>query len=139
MGWIAYAYAATGELYYSATWSLDTAWTDQCVFGGNGEGNLFYPGRPEGYEGSADSVIGGTTDIPIESLRLKRIRDGREDYEYLHELEARGQGTRPRAVAERLLGDADVANRGATFAQADLDEARCELAEMLDPSLRHCP
>ena len=37
----------------------------------------------------------------IESLRLKRIRDGREDHEYLHELESRGRGARARAVAER--------------------------------------
>ena len=139
MGWIADEYDATGELYYSATWSLETAWTDQCVFGGNGEGNLFYPGRPEGYDGSKDSVIGGRTDIPIESLRLKRIRDGREDYEYLRELEARGRGARAQAIAEHLLGAPDVAARGATFSQANLDAARCELAELLDPSLGRCP
>jgi hypothetical protein len=109
------------------------------VFGGNGDGNLFYPGRPEGYDGSEDSVIGGRTDIPIESLRLKRIRDGREDYEYLRELRSRGREARARAIAERLIGARDVAVRGATFSQADLDAARCELAELLDPSLRRCP
>ena len=139
MPWIAYEYGATGELYYSATWSLPTAWADQCVFGGNGEGNLFYPGRPEGYPGSADSVIGGTTDIPIESLRLKRIRDGREDYEYLHELESRGEGAAARAIVEGLVGPPEVATRGATFSQDELDEARCALARLLEPSLRRCP
>ena len=139
MPWVAYEYGATGELYYSATWSLPTAWTDQCVFGGNGEGNLFYPGRPEGYPGSADSVIGGTTDIPIESLRLKRIRDGREDYEYLHELESRGQGAEARGVVEGLIGPPEVATRGATFSQEELDGARCDLATLLEPALRHCP
>jgi hypothetical protein len=36
---------------------------------------LFYPGRPD--------RIGGQTDIPIESIRLKLIREGMEDYEYL--------------------------------------------------------
>jgi hypothetical protein len=36
---------------------------------------LFYPGRPD--------RIGGRTDIPIESIRLKLIREGMEDYEYL--------------------------------------------------------
>jgi hypothetical protein len=139
MPWIAYEYGATGELYYSATWSLDTAWIDQCVFGGNGEGNLFYAGRPDGYPGSTDSAIGGTTDIPIESLRLKRIRDGREDYEYLHELESRGEAAQAQAVVEALLGAPDVAARGATFSQEQLDEARCDLARLLEPSLRHCP
>ena len=139
MPWIAYEYGATGELYYSATWSLETAWTDQCVFGGNGDGNLFYAGRPEGYFGSEDSVIGGTTDIPIESLRLKRIRDGREDYEYLHELEVRGEGAEARTVVEGLLGPPAVATRAATFSQEQLDQARCELAALLDPSLDSCP
>jgi chemotaxis methyl-accepting protein methylase len=28
-------------------------------------------------------MIGGNTDIPIESIRLKLIREGLEDYEYL--------------------------------------------------------
>lgn len=37
---------------------------------------LFYPGTP--------SRIGGQSDIPIESLRLKIIRDGLQDYGYLH-------------------------------------------------------
>jgi hypothetical protein len=36
---------------------------------------LFYPGRPD--------RIGGRTHIPIESIRLKLIREGMEDYEYL--------------------------------------------------------
>jgi hypothetical protein len=36
---------------------------------------LFYPGRPD--------RIGGKSDIPIESIRLKLIREGMEDYEYL--------------------------------------------------------
>ena len=138
MGWIAYEYDVDGELYYGSTWSLDTAWRNQCIFGGNGEGNLFYPGRPQGYPGSPDSAIGGTTDIPIESIRLKRIRDGREDYEYLAALESRGLGDRAREVTEGLLGDRDVAVRGATFSQDALDQARCELAELLDPSLGRC-
>ena len=45
------------------------------LFGGNGDGTLFYPGRP--------ARIGGHTEIPIESIRLKLIRKGMEDYEYL--------------------------------------------------------
>jgi hypothetical protein len=139
MGWVAFEYGATGELYYSVTWSLGTAWTDQCIFGGNGDGNLFYPGRPDGYPGAPDSAIGGTTDIPIESLRLKRIRDGREDYEYLHELEARGEGAEAHADVEELLGGPDVAVQGANFSQADLDQARCRLARLIDPGLRRCP
>jgi hypothetical protein len=51
--------------------------------GGNGEGTLWYPGRPD--------KIGGDTHIPVASLRLKLIREGQEDYEYLR-------------LAERLVG-----------------------------------
>src|SRR5262249_506489 len=54
-------------------------WKNVYLFGGNGDGTLFYPGTPE--------MIGGTTHIPIESIRLKLIREGLEDYEYLRMLE----------------------------------------------------
>ncbi|MCA9861627.1 MAG: DUF4091 domain-containing protein, partial [Thermomicrobiales bacterium] len=69
-------------LYFSTTHRLQTAWDDQCDFSGNGDGTLFYPGSacPPG---TGPGCIGGSTDIPIESIRLKRLRDGREDYEYL--------------------------------------------------------
>ena len=43
--------------------------------GGNGDGNLFYDGDK--------STIGGSTNIPIESLRMKHIRDGIEDHELM--------------------------------------------------------
>jgi hypothetical protein len=50
-------------------------WRDVRLFGGNGDGTLFYPGTPD--------IVGGKTHIPIESIRLKLIREGLEDYEYL--------------------------------------------------------
>ncbi len=74
MGLLAYEYGAGGELYYAVDWDLTSAWQSQPAFGGNGDGTLFYPGTP--------AIIGGTHHIPIESIRLKRIRDGREDFEY---------------------------------------------------------
>ncbi len=58
------AYAFTGD-----------AWTSQWAFSGNGDGTLFYPGTP--------AEIGGTSHIPVASIRLKMIREGMEDYEYL--------------------------------------------------------
>lgn len=75
--WLAFSYELTGELYFDSTLQLTTAWDadGQCEFGGSGDGTLFYPGKP--------SVIGGTQDIPVESIRMKLIREGREDYEYL--------------------------------------------------------
>ena len=59
MGVLAFAYAASGELYFQTTHALRTAWTRQYFFGGNGDGTLFYPGRP--------SLIGGSSHIPVES------------------------------------------------------------------------
>ena len=56
--------------------------------GGSGDGNLFSPGLP--------SLIGGASSIPVESVRLKSIRDGVEDNELLR-------------IAERQLGRAQVA------------------------------
>jgi len=78
MQWLAWKFRIDGELYYSMNEAYGEnmdPWTDVRLFGGNGDGTLFYPGRPD--------RIGGLTDIPIESIRLKLIREGMEDYEYL--------------------------------------------------------
>ena len=76
-GWVAWQEKVVGELYFETTYQLATAWNSngQCAFSGSGDGTIFYPGKP--------SIIGGTKDIPIESIRMKMIRDGMEDYEYL--------------------------------------------------------
>jgi hypothetical protein len=82
MEWLTWKYKISGELYFNtneAYFKKKDPWTDVHLFGGNGDGTLFYPGRP--------NVIGGTTHIPIESFRLKLIREGLEDYEYLLMLE----------------------------------------------------
>jgi hypothetical protein len=78
MPWLAWKFRVEGELYYSmneAYGQNNDPWANVRLFGGNGDGTLFYPGRPD--------RIGGRTDIPIESIRLKLIREGMEDYEYL--------------------------------------------------------
>jgi hypothetical protein len=80
--WVAYKYGFSGELYWDSTFAFVTKrdpWVDQWDFTGNGDGTLLYPGTP--------TKIGGTTHIPVESIRMKHIRDGIEDYEYLKELE----------------------------------------------------
>lgn len=77
MEWLTWKYGIQGELYYSTTeaYAKKDPWKDVYLFGGNGDGTLFYPGRPD--------VIGGTSHVPVESIRLKLIREGLEDYEYL--------------------------------------------------------
>lgn len=77
--WLAWKDGIEGELYFNMVESFGKGpdpWETQLLFGGNGDGTLFYPGKP--------SRIGGDADIPIESIRLKLIREGLEDYEYLH-------------------------------------------------------
>ncbi|MBI4464285.1 MAG: DUF4091 domain-containing protein [Acidobacteria bacterium] len=83
MPWISWKQGVAGELYYSMNEAFSRdgdPWSNVYLFGGNGDGTLFYPGRPD--------RIGGSTDIPIESIRLKLIREGLEDYEYLTLLSA---------------------------------------------------
>jgi hypothetical protein len=76
--WVNWINRVDGLLYWTTTfWALvNDPWTDTrtYAYGGyvmNGEGSLFYPGNAVGYAG------------PIVSARLKVLRDGMEDYEYL--------------------------------------------------------
>ncbi len=123
MGWLAYRYAADGELYYAVDRSLATAWLDQLAFGGNGDGTLFYLGTPD--------RIGGTQSIPVESLRLKLIRDGYEDYEYLRFLERQGQGAGALEVAKSLFPTAFAAERG----DEEIQLARLRLARLISAAI----
>ncbi len=101
MGWLAFTHRIEGELYYDTVYAYNfydehrslrvDPWTSLWAFGGNGDGTLFYPGRPE--------LIGGRTNIPIASLRLELIRDGLEDYELLRLLAGRGSTGKARALA----------------------------------------
>ncbi len=127
MGWLSFEYGATGELYWDSTISLPTAWTNQAAgLGGNGDGNLFYAGTPNGVNGSP--AIGGTHDIPIESIRLKRIRDGREDYEYLHLLAQQGQASQAAGIVRGVFGSEDFAAHNTTVSSTSLNTARDQLA-----------
>jgi len=68
-------------------------------FGGNGDGTLVYPGRPD--------VIGGKTDIPIASIRLKMIRECSEIYEYLKIVSDLGDPTFALQTAKKLFQNAN--------------------------------
>ncbi|GEJ59342.1 DUF4091 domain-containing protein [Anaeromyxobacter diazotrophicus] len=98
MEWFSFQYGATGELYYETTQAYyDKAdpWTDQYEFNGNGDGTLFYPGTP--------AKIGGKTDIPVASLRMKMIREGMEDFEYLKLLASLGGASDAKSIAQQLF------------------------------------
>jgi hypothetical protein len=92
--WINWRYGVSGLLYWTTVWWSVTPdmWTDPGTFRShgdtyNGEGALFYPGTAAGIDG------------PIESMRLKQIREGFEDYEYLKLLADRGES----AYADQIV------------------------------------
>jgi hypothetical protein len=99
MEWLTWSYGVGGELYFHTTAAYEfgyrTPWTARYLFGGNGDGNLFLPGRPD--------LIGGSTDIPIETVRLKLIREGLEDYEYLTKVAQLGDRAFADAQARTLV------------------------------------
>ena len=83
MQWATFRYDMHGELLWESAAGFSNCnasgptcrgngtdgWDQQLLAGGNGEGTLFYPGRPD--------VIGGEGHIPVSSLRLVMIREGR--------------------------------------------------------------
>lgn len=105
--WMAYVFGVQGELYYAS----DLCFAQSCggssdplqsiyTFGGNGDGTLFYPGKP--------SVIGGQHHVPLSSIRFELIREGMEDYELLHALDAAGQGAFAMMQATSFIQRADT-------------------------------
>jgi hypothetical protein len=113
MEWVTFLEGATGELYYQTVGMLSTAWTDQFRFNGNGDGTLFYPGTPE--------HIGGSTPVPVASMRLKLIRQGVQDYEWLKQVSDAGDPAFARQVARELIPAASrVTDDGEAFERARL-------------------
>jgi hypothetical protein len=123
MQWLAFRYRLSGELYWetAAAFGADP-WNDQWNlaggqnFSGNGEGTLFYPGTV--------ARIGGTTDVPVASIRLKMIREGMEDYEYLRLLSDAGDPALAHAIADGLFPHAYETEKS----PADLMAARARIA-----------
>jgi hypothetical protein len=138
---------SAGEMHFEALKNLPTAWTPcstpfppsepawpatHCLYydGANGDGTLFYPGRACA---GTPPCIGGTKDIPVESIRLKRIRDGREDYEYLLKAKAVDE-TKTRAIAggPGITGGLfPTMYESNTQTDADLKVARCRLVALI--------
>src|SRR5262249_37674737 len=87
-----------GELYFNTVEAYATnadPWSDVYAHGGNGDGTLFYPGTP--------ARLRGAGQLPIESIRLKLVREGLEDYEYLALLAGSGRGALARRWAAALV------------------------------------
>lgn len=130
IGWMAFLYDVRGESYFDTTSGFGRGpGFQQGIerFGSNGDGQLFYPGRVRVAGPSGPTM----EPMPFESIRLKRIREGREDYEYLRLLETCGRRSEAMAVATNLFGDLDHAMFQTTVSQAQLDDARESLARLI--------
>jgi hypothetical protein len=111
MQWEVFAENAHGELYFETADMLPTAWSDQFAFNGNGDGTLFYPGTPQ--------TIGGTSQVPVPSIRLKLLRMGMQDYEWLKLVSDAGDPSFAQQMAHSVVPTASqVSPDGAAFEQA---------------------
>jgi len=129
--WQEWKYRSEGLLYWSTIW-WDTSengtkdpwedmatikWINKDIYG---DGSLLYPGHKVGHYG------------PLPSLRLKMIRQGLQDYEYIHLAEQRAG----RAKAEAVV---DTQVKSWTEFQKDpvaLEAAKDKLAELIDSAAR---
>lgn len=77
VGWMNDHYGTSGFLYYytNLAYYKGNPFSNQFDFGGNGDGNVFYPGRT--------GEFGLTKEQPIPSLRMKVFRESANDAEYL--------------------------------------------------------
>jgi hypothetical protein len=95
--WMSWRYNITGLLYWTTVYweKAGDVWSNPNTYGEgsavfNGEGSLLYPGIDAGFAG------------PVASIRLKQIREGLEDYEYLNLLKQRGKKAFADDCAKRL-------------------------------------
>jgi hypothetical protein len=92
--WVSYLDNLTGELYYYSTLCYggsrcagpvpNDPWVSSYNQGTNGDGMWVYPG--------STAKVGTPIPIWVPSMRLKMVRDGQQDYEYLHALANAGLG-----------------------------------------------
>ena len=96
VAWLGWRRGLAGELYYDMlqAWPGDP-WVNVRAFGGNGDGTLLYPGLP--------ARLGGAHPFPVESIRLKIIRDALEDVELLRMATEAGEGALAARLAARLV------------------------------------
>ncbi|MHB8895742.1 MAG: DUF4091 domain-containing protein, partial [Candidatus Geothermincolia bacterium] len=120
--WLAYKYGVECWLYwhcmywkdiYNDAGATNDVWSDPLSFDqrrgggswpdwGNGDGTLFYPGYDVGVDG------------PVASIRMKQLRRGMQDYEYMWLLGSEGKEAVARGAVDSVVqyGFADAEGRG---------------------------
>jgi hypothetical protein len=138
MEWMTYLHGQTGELYYYID-VCDGPGGDasQCSYpapgppnplvsnyyaGGWGDGTLMYPGSP--------AYVGTKIPIWLPSIRLKMIRDGMQDYEYLNALKNLGDESFGTQQARSFITNSYTFNNN----PAALETARIALGTRLHQS-----
>jgi hypothetical protein len=120
-GFINQSLGLTGLLYWTAEYWSGNPWANAERYRGYpGEGLLVYPGKKIGIAGVAPS------------MRLKYLRDGVDDYEYIELLKRCGQGGAALAAA-RTVG-ADWSHW--TTDEMQLESVRRQLGDLLQAT--HC-
>ncbi|MDR0966828.1 MAG: DUF4091 domain-containing protein [Myxococcales bacterium] len=120
MQWTIWRNRISGELYYETALAFSAnPWSSVFEYSGNGDGTLFYPGTP--------ARIGGEGHVPVASIRLKMIREGIEDFEYLHLLDTLGARDFAESVVAEVMPTAYSAHDDAGLIEA----ARRQLAEKI--------
>jgi hypothetical protein len=118
-GMLSWLYKVNGVLYCDITYALANAWNNPYAFGGWGDGTLLYPGKP--------SIIGGTSDIPVGSIRLQMIREGFQDYEYMKRVADLGDAGFAQSIGQSLFPEVYASNQ-----KPDLvNNARLQLASRI--------
>lgn len=78
ISWLIFRYGFEGFLYWHVNAAFTNGgnpWIDQSMVHSQGDGTLFYPG--------IKGMFWLTENLPLPSLRLKLLREGFEDFEYL--------------------------------------------------------
>lgn len=108
------------------------------TFGGeggiNGDGVLIYPGQDLKHPEQDRGIAG-----PVASIRLKNIRRGMQDYEYLWLASKNGLEAEARAAADECVPRAFSESKGNvawSIKGSDWDAARWKLAEALEKKLK---
>lgn len=144
-GFISQSLGLTGILYWTVDrWASADAWADPYYREGSdrfaGDGTLIYPPRTPSFDTGV-----GTTRSGVPSMRLKWLREGVEDYEYVQLLKDRGRGAFALAVAREVGADWHRWSKDARAVLAARDRLGRELdrlgrgAERPDPPRSHTP
>jgi hypothetical protein len=145
MQWYTYRLGINGEMYWSVTWNLPSSWRsvrDTNLGSENGDGILIYPGLTANI-GVANGSGGRADDIPLASVRLKQLRNGMQDYEYLNYVSSllHDSGAWANSKIDQLINDGNsppsvLSAANATLTQLDIvrDEIGSKIERLVQPS-----